>query len=159
MNTRTFLFVIVGFVVAAALGVWVGYQRGQYHWTGSSRPGGITLAKVLRARGISPESIAYLRFIGDENSFTTGRVATNTVDVGWIWDSMIETAEPYAFWESSGWRRIEVYTRSGSQPAVMLCVNASDATCMAGDKRTFMCHGLESLAMHFLSEPQTSKTE
>lgn len=159
MNTRTLLCFTAGLTIAALLGFWAGYQRGQYHWDGSPRPNGITLAKVLRQRGISPESIAYLRFLGDENSLTTGKVATNSADVGWIWDSMIETAEPYAFWESSGWRRIEVYTRTGPQPAVMLCVNASDATCLAGDQRTFMCHGLEDLALHFLSEPQSVKAE
>jgi hypothetical protein len=149
----------VGLAVATSIGFLAGYKRGQYHWDASPRPGGITLAKVLRQRGVSPESIAYMRFIGDESSYSTGQVATNSADVAWIWDRMIETAEPYAFWESSGFRRVEVYTHDGSQPAIMLHVNATDATSIAGDGRSFMCHGLHDLVVQHLSPPQTAKLE
>ncbi len=144
-------------MAAALLGYWAGYCRGTYHWPsdGWPHPRGITLAKVLRQRGVTPQSIAYLRFLGDESSFTGGRsatVGTNAGEIQWIWDRMIETAEPYVFWESSGWRRVEIYTRGGTQPAVTLAVNATDATCIAGDKRTFMCRGLEALALQHLTE-------
>ncbi len=159
MKRRTLIFVAFGVIVATSLAYWAGYRQGQYHWPadGWPHPRSITLAKVLRQRGVTPASIAYLRFIGDESSFTPGRSATNVTDVAWIWDRMIETAEPYVFWESSGYRRVEVYTRSGPQPAVTLLVNATDATSIAGDGRRFMCHGLESLALHLLSEPQTAR--
>jgi len=156
VKTRTIIFFAV-FAVAVSLSFWVGYKHGQYHWDGSPRPAGVTLAKILRQRGVSRESVAYLRFIGDENSYTAGRVATNTTDVAWIWDRMIETAEPYAFWESSGWRRVEIYTHDRPQPIVVLCVNATDATCIAGDNRSFMCHGLHDVALRFLSGQQMAK--
>ncbi|TAL06543.1 MAG: hypothetical protein EPO07_01675 [Verrucomicrobia bacterium] len=161
MRTRTRIVLSIGLIVALALVYSVGYKQGEYHWPsdGRQRPRGITLATVLRQRGVTPESIAYFRFIGDEPSFTSGRVATNTSDVTWIWDRMIETAEPYVFWESSGWRRVEIYTRDSPQPAVTLAVNATDATCISGDDRTFMCHGLHELVLHLLSPPQTAKIE
>jgi hypothetical protein len=115
-----------------------------------------TLATVLQSRGISPESITHFRFIGDEHSYTQGRVATDT-NVTWIWDRMIRTAEPYSFWEASGNRRVEVFTRTGHQPAVVLLVNTTDATSVAGDDRRFMCHGLHDLAMHLLSPTQAAQ--
>src|SRR5438309_432048 len=96
MKSRTLTLSIGGFAFAVLLGFWAGHKRAQYHWGGSPRPSGITLATLLRQRGISPQSISYLRFIGDESSFTTGKVATNTTDVAWIWDTMIETAESAA---------------------------------------------------------------
>ena len=159
MRTRTLSIFGIGCLLGVSLGLCLGYSRAQYHWPadGSPWPRGLTLAKVLRQRGVSPESIAYFRFVGDENSLTTGRVATNSSDVTWIWDRMIETAGPYVFWESSGCRRIEIYTRSGPQPAVTLLVNATDATSISGDGRSFMCHGLESLALRLLSDSQTAK--
>ena len=158
MKSRT-PTVIAVCILVASLAYWAGYRQGQYHWPkdGWPHPRGITLAKALRQRGVSPDSIAYLRFVGDESSFTTGRVATNTTDVAWIWDRMIETAEPYVFWEASGYRRVEIYTRSGPQPAATLLVNTTDATSIAGDGRSFMCHGLHEIVLRLLSPPQTAK--
>jgi hypothetical protein len=159
MRMGRLIFIAVLIVAAALLGYWAGFRKGQYHWPsdGSPHAQGITLAKVLRQRGITPESIAYLRFIGDESSSTSGRVATNTADVAWIWDRMIQTAEPYVFWESSGGRKVEIYTHLRHQPAITLLVNATDATSIAGDKRSFMCHGLNSLALQLLSGAQTAR--
>jgi hypothetical protein len=160
MRIGRLIFIAFLVTVAASLGYWAGYRQGQYHWPsdGSPHARGITLAKVLRQRGITPESIAYLRFIGDESSSTLGRIATNTADVAWIWDRMIQTAEPYVFWESSGSRKIEIYTHLGQQPVATLLVNATDATSIAGDKRSFMCHGLDNLALRLLSGAQTTRT-
>jgi hypothetical protein len=161
MRTRSSILLSIGLIIAALLGYWAGYRHGSYHWPsdGWPHPRGITLAKVLRQRGVTPDSITFMRFIGDESSFTTGRVATNSADVAWIWDRMIETAEPYVFWESSGWRRVEIYTRGGPQPAVTLVVNATDATCISGENRTFMCHGLHDVVVRSLSPTQTAKNE
>lgn len=108
---------------------------------------------MLRQRGITPKSIAYLRFLGDENSFTTDRVAVDTNDIEWIWGRMIETAEPYVYWESSGYRRIEIYTHGHSQPAAVLLVNDTDATSIYGARRSFMCYGLHDVAMQLLGGP------
>jgi hypothetical protein len=159
MKTRT-LFLPIGFALTALLGFWLGYSRGQYHWPsdGSPWPRGLTLAKVLEQRGISPATITSFRFVGDESSRTTGRVAVET-DVSWIWDSMIATAEPYSHWLSSGYRRVEIFTLGGQQPAAVLLVNETDATSIEGDSRRFMCHGLEDLALHLLSSPQTAKNK
>jgi hypothetical protein len=110
-----------------------------------------TLATVLIERGLRPSLISHFRFIGDENSYTYGRVASVTNDTLWIWSRMIETAEPYSFWEASGSRRVEIYTRGNQQPAAVLLVNATDATSVSGDSRRFMCHGLHELAMRLLS--------
>ena len=161
MKSRTLIFLSIGVIIAVSLGYWAGYQHGSYHWPSDGRPHprGITLAKALRQRGVTPDSITFMRFIGDESSFSAGRVTTNTTDVTWIWDRMFETAEPYVFWESSGWRRVEIYTRGGPQPAVTLGVNATDATCIAGDSRTFMFHGLHDVVVQSLLPPQTAKTE
>jgi hypothetical protein len=159
VKARRLVPVAIASVVAALLSYWAGYRHGEYHWPSDGRPyaSGITLAKVLRQRGVAPEIISYLRFIGDESSFTTGRLATNTTDTAWIWDRMIETAEPYVYWQASGYRRIEIYTHAGPQPAVTLYVNETDATSVAGDGHRFMCHGLHDLAMRLLSPPQTAE--
>ena len=122
----------------------------------SQRPA--TLATILQARGISPETIVHFRFVGDESSYTSGRVAVDT-NVTWIWDRMIVTAEPYSYWVSSGYRRVEIYTRGQQQPAAVLFVNETDATHLEGDTRRFMCHGLEDLAMHLLSPTQTAQSQ
>jgi hypothetical protein len=157
MKIRLFLIFFVGCLLGVLVGFWAGYGRAEYHWPkdGWPWPRGITLAKALRERGILPENITHLRFIGDECSYTAGKVAlmTDTNDIKWIWDRMIETAEPYVFWESSGYRRVEIYIHGSKQPAAMLCVNATDATHIAGDYRRFMCHGLEELAMRLLIQP------
>lgn len=151
MRTRTLII----FAVGCLLGILVGYMVGRGRQQPATRP--VTLATVLRERGISPESLSHFRFIGDEHSYTSGRVASETNAAAWIWDKMIETAEPYSFWEASGYRRVEVFTRSGRQPAVVLLVNTTDATSVAGDDRRFMCHGLHDLAMRLLSPTQTAQ--
>jgi hypothetical protein len=148
MRTRTLVIFAVGCVVGSLLSYFAAETRGKQH----------TLATVLRKRGVTPETITHFRFIGDEHSYTSGRVATDT-NATWIWDRMIQTAEPYSFWEASGNRRVEVYTRGGQQPAAVLLVNATDATSVAGDDRRFMCHGLHDLAMRLLSPTQTAQTQ
>lgn len=160
MKTRTILFLSIGFAVAAMLGFWLGYGRGQYRWPSRGSPwsDGLTLAKVLEQRGISSANITSFRFVGDESSRTSGRAAVET-DVTWIWDSMIATAEPYSYWLPSGYRRVEIFTRGGQRPAAVLFVNETDATSIEGDSRRFMCHGLEDLALHLLSPTQTAKSQ
>jgi hypothetical protein len=148
MRTRTFLVFGVGCVLGVAVGFWIGRapQRSP------------TLATVLQARGISPEAITHFRFVGDEGSLTSGRVAVDT-NVTWIWDGMIATAEPYSYWLPSGYRRVEIFTRGQDRPAAVLFVNETDATHLEGDSQRFMCHGLEGLALHLLSPPQTAKSQ
>ena len=140
MRTRT-LWV---FCAGCALGVAAGFCVGRK----PHRPE--TLASVLETRGIAPQTISHFRFVGDENSHTSGRTAIDT-DVSWIWDRMIATAEPYNYWLPSGYRRVEIFTRGQQQPAAVLYVNETDATHIEGDARRFMCHGLEDLAIHLLS--------
>jgi hypothetical protein len=147
MRPRTFVIFAIGCVFGILLGYFAATkQRGQQ-----------TLATVLRERGVMPEAVTHFRFIGDENSYTSGRVATDT-NAAWIWDRMIRTAEPYSFWEASGNRQVEVFTRGSQQPSAVLLVNATDATSVAGDGRRFMCHGLHDLAMHLLSPTRTAQT-
>jgi hypothetical protein len=148
MRTRTAIVVVSGCVIGFVLGYLAGSKQPPH--------GRLTLATVLRQRGLGPETITHFRFIGDEHSHTTGRVAVDT-NVAWIWDRMIATAEPYSFWEASGNRRVEVFRRGADQAAVVLLVNATDATAVAGDERRFMCHGLHELAVDLLSQPQTSE--
>ena len=148
MRTRTLTFLAVGCVFGFAVGFFAGRQPASAHH--------LTLATVLRERGVSPGSITHFRFIGDEHSFTSGRVAIDN-NAAWIWDRMIETAQPYSFWEASGNRRVEVFSQGGDQPVAALLVNATDATSVVGDDRRFMCHGLHELAMHLLSQPVVSK--
>ena len=147
MRTRTLSIFAIGCALCILLGYFVGTTRTKQQ----------TLATVLQERGVTPETITHFRFIGDEHSYTSGRVATDT-NAAWIWDRMIRTAEPYSFWEASGNRRVEVFTRGSQQPAAVLLVNATDATSVAGDDRRFMCHGLHDLAMRLLSPTQTAQT-
>jgi hypothetical protein len=115
-----------------------------------------TLALILRERGISSTNLAQFRFVGDESSYTSGRVATDT-NVTWIWDRMIATAEPYSHWLPSGYRRVEVFTNGQPQAAAaVLFVNETDATHVEGDTRRFMCHGLADHAMHLLARTSAS---
>jgi hypothetical protein len=159
MRTRTALIFTAGLFVATALGYWAGQSRGRHRWPadGSPWPVGLTLAKVLRERGVSPESVTHFRFVGDESSRTSGRVAVDT-NATWIWERMLETAEPYSFWVSSGYRRVEIYIRGSTQPAAILFVNETDATNLEGDSRRFMCHGLSDFAVHLLTQTQRQQT-
>lgn len=160
MRTRTLSFLGLGCLLGVVLGFWLGHSRAQYRWPsgGSPWPRGLTLAKVLEERGISSATVTHFRFVGDEGSLTSGRVAVET-NVTWIWDGMIATAEPYSYWLPSGYRRVEIFTRGQQQPAAVLFVNETDATHIEGDSRRFMCHGLEDLALHLLSPTQTAKSE
>ena len=142
------LILCVGCLLGVAFGFWPGRRAPRRT---------LTLAAVLQKRGISPEMITHFRFVGDESSYTSGRVAVDT-DVAWIWDRMIATAEPYGYWVSSGYRRVEIHTRGQQQPAAVLFVNETDATHLEGDTRRFMCHGLEDLAVHLLSPTQAAQT-
>jgi hypothetical protein len=141
-------------LVGAAAGLCLGYVAACQSWFPFSpsadpvaaRP---TLATALRARGIEPEKITALRFIGDENSYTAGKSFIED-DPAWIWDKMIETAEPYSFIEYSGFRRVEIITESGAAPAAVLLVNSSDATSIRGEEQRYMCHGFNDLILHCL---------
>jgi len=148
MKTRTLLLFCVGCALGVAIGFWSSHTL--------QRPK--TLATALQARGITPEAITHFRFVGDEGSSTTGRVAVDT-NVSWIWDSMIATAEPYSHWVASGYRRVEIFTRGQQQPAAVLFVNETDATHIEGDSQRFMCHGLEDLALRLLSPTQTAQSQ
>jgi len=117
----------------------------------------LTLAAVLQERGISPEKITHFRFVGDESSLTSGSLAVDT-NVSWMWDRLIATAEPYNYWVSSGYRRVEIHTRGQEQPAAVLFVNETDATHLEGDTQRFMCHGLEDLDVHLFSPTKTPLT-
>ena len=160
MRTRRFLIFTIGCLLGVSLGFWIGHSGAPYHWNsdGSPWPRGLTLAKVLEQRGISSATISYFRFVGDESSRTSGRVAIET-NVDWVWNGMIATAEPYSYWLPSGYRRVEIFVRDRQQPAAVLYVNETDATHLEGDSRRFMCHGLEDLAMHLLSPTQTAQSQ
>lgn len=147
MRTRATVILCVGCLVGAGVGFWVGHAP---HHTS-------TLATVLQARGISPETITALKFVGDESSYTSGRTAIET-NATWIWDKMIATAEPYNYWVPSGYRRVEIFKRGQQKTAAVLFVNETDATHLEGDTRRFMCHGLDALAMRLLSPAEASKT-
>lgn len=148
MRTRTLLVFCVGCALGVAIGFWVSHAP--------QRPK--TLATALQARGVSSDAITHFRFVGDESSLTTGRVAVDT-NVSWIWDGMIATAEPYSYWLPSGYRRVEIFTRGQLQPAAVLYVNETDATHIEGDSQRYMCHGLEDLALHSLSPTQTAQSQ
>jgi hypothetical protein len=105
MGPRTLIF-----VAGCLVGIFAGYVASSFRQASEAPPRSVTqetspqivtLATVLQSRGVMPESITHFRFIGDEHSYTQGRVATDT-NVTWIWDRMIRTAEPYSFWEGSG---------------------------------------------------------
>lgn len=72
---------LIVFALGCLLGVAVGYFVRGWQQPSVQR---VTLATVLRKRGITPQSISHLRFVGDENSYTTSRVASETNAVEWI---------------------------------------------------------------------------
>src|SRR5258708_40321601 len=118
MRTRNLLILCMGCLLGAVLGFWLGSRAPRRT---------LTLAAVLKKRGITPHMITHFRFVGDESSYTSGRVAIDT-NVTWIGDRMIATAEPYSYWPPSGYRRIEIHTRGQQHPAAVLFVNETDAT-------------------------------
>lgn len=104
-----------------------------------------TISQVLEKRGITPDKVTYIKFVGDESSYTTGREVTfrDRDEIEWLWTWIFDHAEPYSFWVPSGYRRLHIFTSSATSPAAILFVNETDATHVEGISGRFMCHGLE----------------
>jgi hypothetical protein len=122
------------------------------NWDGMSRPS-LTLATELERLGIVPETIAFLKFVGDEASGTSGVAIENDPEViEWIWYRILVPAEPYAFWVSSGYRVMEIYLQGEAIPATILHVNETESTYAEGVPGRFMCHGLEAVILSYLTK-------
>lgn len=111
---------------------------------GSPAPKQPTIADMLRNKGVDSENISYFEFVGDESSYTYGRVKTDDKEeIDWVWSMIFEYAEPYSFWVPSGYRRMNIYLKNQKEPAAKLFVNETEATSIEGIEGRFMCHGLE----------------
>jgi hypothetical protein len=122
------------------------------NWDGMTHPS-LTLATELERLGILPETIAFLKFVGDEASGTSGVVIEDDPEViEWIWHRIIAPAEPYAFWVSSGYRVMEIYLQGEVVPATTLYVNETESTFAEGVPGRFMCHGLEEVILSYLTK-------
>ncbi len=112
-----------------------------------------TIADMLRKKGVYLDKISHFEFIGDESSFTYGRVeTTDKEEIEWVWSMIFEHAEPYSFWVSSGNRCMNIYLKSQKEPAAKLFVNETEATSIEGVNGRFMCHGLEEYILSKLPE-------
>lgn len=161
-GSKKYTLAVVGFLVCAGCGgvcskkSEVPVERGKdysvvyYGNKDTSLPThGNTLAEALKEKGVSLEQIAYVKYIGDGHSGTEGKVAVEE-DVSWMWDTMIETAEPYKYWLPSGFRRLEIYLKGDGIPDAVLLVNETDATHLENEDMSYMCRGLEKHAKNML---------
>jgi hypothetical protein len=116
-------------------------------------PKQITLSQVLKKRGITPETVTYIKFVGDEASSTSGReaISRDKEEIQWLWNWIFDHAEPYSFWVPSGYRKVQIFTNENGPPAAYLYVNETDATSIDGVTGRFMCHGLENYIFNRLS--------
>ncbi len=112
-----------------------------------------SLAKELRKHGIHLDTIASVKYVGDESSGTGGVevIERDREEIAWLWQHF-EHAEPYAFWVASGNRRVEIYLHGEIAPATTLFVNETDSTSARGIPGRFMCHGCEELIYRRLCE-------
>ena len=135
----------------------VNFNGEKIDWS-SPAPKQITVADILKKKGVSLESISHIVLIGDESSYTSGiKVEVkNKEEIKWLWTQIFEHAEPYAFWVSSGNRRMDLYIEGRSTVATKLFINETDGTEIDGVDGRFMCHGLEEYIMKKLENKKDS---
>jgi len=125
---------------------------------GPPAPKQITLSQVLLKRGISPNTVTHIKFVGDEASLTSGRevISRDKEEIEWLWNWIFDYAEPYSFWVPSGYRQMQIFTTENGPPEAFLYINETDATHVDGVSGRFMCHGLEEYILQRLSGKKRS---
>ena len=123
-------------------------------------PKQVTIADILKKKGISLESISRIVLLGDESSHTSDiKVEVkNKEEIKWLWTQIFEHAEPYAFWVSSGNRNMDIYIKGKGTVAAKLFINETDSTRINGVDGRFMCHGLEEYIMNKLENKSIQRT-
>ena len=108
----------------------------------------------LKIKNVTRDNITKMMVTGDESSRTQGKTGliTDKNDIIWIWDRMLKTAEPYSNWESSGNRKLSIYTNNQNQPTLTLYVNATDSTTISDDDQGYICLGLHNILLATLEK-------
>jgi hypothetical protein len=135
----------------------VNFNGEKIDWS-SPAPKQITIVDILKKKGISLELISHIILLGDESSYTSGTKVEikNKEEIKWLWTQIFEHAEPYAFWVSSGNRRMNIYIKGKSTVAAKLFINETDSTGINDVDGRFMCHGLEEYIMKKLENKKDS---
>jgi hypothetical protein len=99
---------------------------------------GNTIAAVLKKRGVAPPKIVRVQYVMESRCAAD----TDPESLSFLWERVLEPAEPYKFWLPSGYGMVEIYVAGQSEPAAYLAVNETDSTTTAGSDLRYMCHGL-----------------
>jgi hypothetical protein len=98
----------------------------------------------LASLDVTSKSVTKIIIVGNEHSYTSGITVTieNRIIIEKIF-SFFKDAAQYNHWVASGFRKVQIFTKSSTDPAVVLYVNETDLTRLENDQVGYRCKGLE----------------
>ena len=93
-----------------------------------------SLQEILRAQGITSETLSHVRLIGDEASDTSGRTKKVIVDKE-FWKKHFTNNKVSNKWALSGYRTLQLYANGETHPRATLSINEAGTALVSGDPK------------------------